>query len=1644
MSFIKILEKYRKISFSERDKGDRFERLMKAYLLTENKYAYQFKKVWLWNEFPGKNDFGGTDIGIDLVALTHANEYWAIQCKCFQESATIDKPSVDSFLATSSRQFTGEDLKTTKFSQRLWISTTNKWGSNATESIKNQNPPVSRINLHDLIEAQVDWGKLEQGIHGAKARIEKKKLFPHVLEVRDKVCDYFKEHERGQLIMACGTGKTITSLKIAEKLTHGKGNILFLVPSIALIGQTLREWTSQADVPINPICICSDPEITRNKTKDDQDLTSTIDLAWPASTNAEYILKQFQHYKQHGNSGMTVVFSTYQSIEVIARAQKVLLNNGFPQFDLIICDEAHRTTGYTEPGMDDSAFVRVHDGNFIKAKNRLYMTATPRLYNVEVKSQAAKQDMPLWSMDEEKHFGKEIHRIGFGEAVEKGLLSDYKVIILTLNDKDIPPTIQNMIANGETEIKTDDLSKLVGTVNALSKQFLGNESILVEGDNIPMKRAVAFCSSIANSTNIAATYNLASKNYLESLPEEKKKNMVTVQAEHMDGTMAAPQRDQMLSWLKEDTPENECRIITNVRVLSEGVDVPSLDAVLFISAKNSHVDVVQSVGRVMRKADGKKYGYIIIPVVVPTDVEPEHALDDNERYKVVWTVLNALRAHDDRFNATVNKIELNKKRPNQILVGGADTAFDGQGNPIDKRPDKHDDLNANTHHSEFAKEIGRQIAIQFEQFQNYVFARMVLKVGDRRYWEQWAQDVAIIADRQIERIKYLINEKRGQRTAFDKFLLGLQKNINPSINQEQAIEMLAQHIITQPIFDALFEGYSFVKSNAVSMAMQGMIESLEAGSNLAEQDETLQRFYDSVRKRAEGIDNSEGKQRIIIELYDKFFKTAFPKMVEKLGIVYTPVEVVDFIIHSVNDILKKEFNRTISDENIHVLDPFTGTGTFMVRLLQSGLIDANDLERKYKHELHANEIVLLAYYIAAINIENAYHDATPDPDDGVGKENYTPFDGIVLTDTFQLGESDDADKLFSDMFPKNSERVQRQKKAPLRVIIGNPPYSVGQTSANDNAANQKYVRLDSRIASTYGVLSGATNQTALFDAYIKAFRWSADRLDKTGGIICFVSNGGWLDGNSTVGFRKAIEKEFSSIYIFNLRGNARTSGELRQKEAGNVFGGGSRTPISITLLVKNPYVIAGLTRSGAEGKATIHYRDIGDYLDREQKLKLVKKFKTFGNPELALATLEPNEHGDWVNVRNSNFETFISLGDKKSSTTNSFFNPIYSNGVKTNRDAWVYNFGKDSVSKNMKATISLYMEGLKRFKQKTAGVSKPNADDYLDFSEKMITWTREIKWDIEKGKEYGFEEQSITNGLYRPFTKQFLYFNAGWNNMQYQLPKLFPTKDAKNILICLPAPGGSKDFTVLISNIIPDIHLNGDNQCFPLYYYEENNTIQKGLFDTDESKQYVRRDAISNFILERAQQQYGKSVTKEDIFYYVYGFLHSKEYRETFANDLKKMLPRLPLVETVKDFWAFSKAGRKLAELHLNYETVAPYPEATVIGDDGETYIVAKMRFPKKDQKETIYYNSKITVSNIPAKAYEYVVNGKSAIEWIMERYAVTTHKESGITNDPNDWAKEVGNPRYILDLLLSIINVSVQTVDIVNSLPKLNFSTYS
>ena len=1628
-NFDKVINKYREQSHSEADKGTRFERLMQAMLKTIPPYCNELQKVWMWADFPYRQSISLHDTGIDLVGLTVEGKYWAIQCKCYRSNGKIDKEAVNTFLTTSSRAFKDEEGNQHFFSFRLWIDTTDDgFTHHAAESFSGQQIPATVLHLNELADMPINWEELDNGISGSKAITEHKRIKQHQQDAIDEAIKYYKDHDRGKLIMACGTGKTFTSLRIAEKMTENKGNVLFLVPSIALLGQTLREWSLDAQKPIRPMCICSDSEVSRTHTQDDDTNQTTVEeLAWPASTNVDQIKQQYLALKHDKRDGMLVVFSTYQSIERIAAAQSAIGEE--LTFDLIICDEAHRTTGVTLKNEDESAFVRVHDNDFIHARKRMYMTATPRLYKEADQRRARENDAYLCSMDDVELYGEEFYRLGFGEAVDKNLLSDYKVLILNVEPGDVSTEVQvalsGLDADTKREVDTDDMAKLIGCINALSKRSRYDNKLLREIDPQPMHRAVAFCQNIKTSKAIATAFNACREAYFGSLSAEERRGLVNVEADHVDGSMGAARRETKLGWLKRTRTDGlDCHLLSNVRCLSEGVDVPSLDAVVFLAAKNSQVDVVQSVGRVMRRAEGKKYGYIIIPIVVPSNVDPEEALDNNNTYAVVWDILNALRAHDDRFNAMVNKIELNKKRPDtvQLIRPGSNLIGQGDGN------NNAENAGNGTVAAEPMAVYKSQLELRFEQLQNVIFARMVRKVGSKRYWEQWASDVAKIAEKHIEQINKLIAEDGKARKAFDAFLKGLHKDINPSVSEAQSVEMLAQHIITQPVFEALFDSNEFTIGNPVSKAMSKIVKLLNEKIDEGDR-KSLEKFYESVRMRAENIDNAESKQKIVVELYDKFFTTAFPKVKEQLGIVYTPVEVVDFIIHSVEYVLNEQFGRSLNDRGVKIIDPFTGTGTFITRLLQSGII--KDIEYKYNNEIFANEIVLLAYYIASVNIENVYHDL-------LGNEKiYSPFPGICLTDTFELGEQMYAKTKpkqkeidgFETPFQENSKRVQRQLNSPITVIIGNPPYSVGQRSSNDDAQNQHYPLLEERLQSTYVERSEAALNRSTFDSYIKAFRYATDRLEENG-IVAYVSNGAWLDNNAFDGFRKSIEQEFAEIYVFNLRGNQRTSGELSRREGGKIFGSGSRTPVSITILVKKPH----------EGKATIHYHDIGDYLTREQKLEIICKSHSIAT--LPMDTLHPNAHGDWINARSDYFSNFIPIepsdGTEYSITSKNSFFECNIVGVATSRDSWVYNFSSVAIKQNMKKMIDTY--------NKQRELLAKGEINEVTKDETLISWSVNLKRNVFNNKPIVQEINHTIISCYRPFVKQYVYYDKYLIERPGQWLNLFPTSKYENLVICISCKGTTKPLSIQLINSIADYHFIGDTKCFPLYWYEERQGAQASLFDNGDDK-YIRHEAVTDFILKRAQEQYGPKVTKEDIFYYVYGFLHCPAYRDTFANDLKKMLPRLPMLEKAEDFWAFSRSGRELATLHLNYEKVKASKEVVVEWHlplidipEEQLYRVEKMKFGTGGNKSVIEYNNYITLSNIPLRAYDYVVNGKSAIEWIMERYSDKVDRKSGIRNDANQWGIEHDNPKYPLELLQSIITLSLKTLDIVENLPKVNF----
>jgi predicted helicase len=1284
----------------------------------------------------------------------------------------------------------------------------------------------------------------------------------------------------------------------------------------------------------------------------------------------------------------------------------------------------------------------VHDGDFIRAAKRLYMTATPRIYGDSAKASAEKGNVALCSMDDAGLYGEELFVITFSEAVKRGLLVDYKVIVLAVEEAHVSRRLQDLLKDENNQLKVDDAAKIIGCWKALSKQGLTAD---LADDGAGMKRAVAFCQVIeiakasnthkVSSKQIASMFQAVVEAYQEQEEFEQAGRLIC-EANHVDGSMNASEKDAKLEWLKADTDENICRILSNVRCLSEGVDVPALDAVLFLTPRNSQIDVVQSVGRVMRIAPGKKRGYVILPVVIPAGVEPHVALSDNKTYAVVWQVLQALRSHDDRFDAMINKLDLIGKDTSKMeVIAITDKIQKKQDKPKGK-------TNGETGRGNFtigepvAKRYSKdnQMELQFEigEIERALYAKLVQKVGNRHHWEEWANDIAKIARTHIDRITGILENAANtrERAAFAAFAEELRDDLNDSITDGEIIEMLAQHLITKPVFDALFEGYSFAQHNPMSQAMQGVLDVLQE-HQLAKEADTLQAFYDSVKLRAEGIDNAAGKQKIVVELYDKFFRNAFPKMTERLGIVYTPVEVVDFIIHSVDHILQTEFGQTLGSQGVHIIDPFTGTGTFITRLLQSGLITPEQLPYKYKNEIHANEIVLLAYYIAAINIEAVYH--------GIVGGEYEPFEGICLTDTFQLYEKED---LVDAMLVDNSARRKRQKKLDIRVIIGNPPYSIGQGNQNDNNQNVPYPHLDQRITDTYAKRSKATLSKGLYDSYIRAIRWASDRIG-TSGLIGFVTNAGFVDSNSADGLRQCLAEEFSCLYVFHLRGNQRTAGELSRKEGGKIFGSGSRAPIAISLLVKNP---------NAKYQGQINFHDIGDYLTREEKLETISAFASIAGITNVRGweNITPDRHGDWLNQRDDSFCEYVVLGDKKGDELKLYEN--FSLGVSTNRDAWVYNSSKKGLKANMSLMISFYNSEVIRFDEVHAGLSKDireaSLNGFIDTDPSRISWSAGLKQELAKNRRFAFEDECLTQCLYRPFSKQWLYFNRRVTERVLQMPRIFPDPSVENRVIWVTGAGSSLDFTCFISDVLPDLQGSAKIQCFPFYlYYEpEESSDQNDLFAASSKHERKRLNAITDAGLAHFQAAYpGEAITKEDLFYYVYGLLHSPDYRQRYADNLRKELPRIPAVKTAADFQAFSRAGRNLAELHLNYETVEPYPvkvETAGKLTDAD-YRVEKMRYGKNGKDKdlsTLIYNDKITLTGIPLAAYDYVVNGKSALDWVVERQCVKVDKDSGIINDANDWAIEtMNNPRYPLELFMRVITVSLETMKIVNNLPTLD-----
>ena len=1599
-TFASILETIRREAETrdynaERDKGTTFEKLIR-FTLSQGR-VYGFQKVERWPDWCAAHGVRQQDIGIDLVGTLKTGGLVAIQCKFYQDDKVIAKPDIDSFLAASAAVYGNHH-----FDELYVVDTAQSWNQNALLTFENQEKPTKRLTIKDFEDSDIDWESWDEKSHLARHK-ERKSIRAHQEEAVYSVIDGFREASRGKLIMACGTGKTFTSLKIAEELC-GKGKrVLFLAPSLALVNQSILEWRLESGVDLKGFAVCSDADVGKDvRGKTDEVAITKSELAYPATTDAKILTEKAKEDPET----MVVIFSTYHSVGVIEDAQKLF---GMPDFDLMVCDEAHRTTGASDKEKE-SHFKKVHGENFIGATKRLYMTATPRVYAESVKAKAEeKGKIFLASMDDEKVYGKELYRLSFSDAIDKQLLTDYKVLILSVHENAASQALfDNMQGK---ELNLSDQAKLIGCYKGLLLERLGGDETRV------LKRGVAFWTTIKDSKRFAEVFPQLVENYNRQYKPEIQAQCA---CQHIDGTMRSNVRSEKLHWLEESAPSDVpvCRILSNAKCLSEGVDVPSLDTVMFLKPRKSQIDVVQAVGRVMRKLEGKRYGYIILPVAVRPDVSPEEALNDNEAYKVVWETLQALRSHDERLIHTIQSLELtgelrDERIQHHLVSVGEDTPESDLGDELGQK---------------VAERIDQQSELSLDKDKGYSKAlcvKIVERCGDRLYWKEWADSVAARAASITERISYALDsgENPHANAVFEDFLIELRDDINPFISKEEAVEMLSQHIITKPIFEALFGEYSFAGRNPVSMGLQRVSESL-MGQGLESETKEFEKFYEQVRERVKNIKgDSAAREKLMTQLYENFFQKVFKNVAEKLGIVYTPIEAVDFILHSVNDLLKQEFGATLGSQGVNILDPFTGTGTFIKRLIQGEVITDDQLPHKYRKEIHANEIVLLAYYIAAINIEQAYHERLG--------EDYQNFEGICLTDTFQMHEGKEGVDTISALLEGNSKRRNHQKSLDIRVIIGNPPYSIGQRSQNDHNQNTSYESLNESIRQSYAKESKATLAKGLYDSYIRAIRWASDRIGEKEGVIGFITNAGFINATAMDGLRKCLAKEFSTLYIVNLRGNGRTQGETAKKE-GDPFFSSSRIPATITFLVKNPQK----TKHGE-----IYYYAVGDYWDRAKKLAFLQEQGSVVkmDEEGELASILPDSYGDWINQRLPFPEDFIPLGNKTKGATLRIFES-FSLGVFTSRDAWAYNFSKAALRENMQRSIAVYHRERGRYHTHLRATNLhdkkryPNPQDICTKDPKEINWSVNVLDNLKGDKESEFHESHLVPSLYRPFVKQWTYFDRQWNERVFQMPQLFPFKEAKNRVFSTTGIGESQSFSTLMTDILPNLHTVAGAQWFPLYLYEPAEKGKGGLFDESpleaSERGFVRRSAISAETLSRFQEATLEAVSAEDIFYYLYALLHDETYRTRYANTLKKEMPQAPIPRDRVLFAHYAAVGRALGDLHCGYESLPFYEGLEIEGDSSHPFQSVKFR-SNKDKSAIFFDNGVVSVSGIPEAAHEYTVNGRSPLEWLVNRYSSKHDKDSDILNDPLAYE----GADYVVQLVGRLVTLSLETQRLVRKL---------
>ena len=1115
--------------------------------------------------------------------------------------------------------------------------------------------------------------------------------------------------------------------------------------------------------------VCSDASAGRST----DEIGDFTELEIPVTTDPERIGEALS--KPYQDVDVLVVFSTYHSIRLISDAQH---SAGAPPFDLMFCDEAHRTTGaqiISNKAGDKrgtSVFLMAHDNRHVQAKKRVYMTATPKIWST--KSDNSYQNAEVFSMDDENQFGPVFYRMKFSEAIDKRLLSDYYLVGLTIN-----PAWKNQVSQLglDPDLPPSEQAKLYGAVKGVAFD---------ENDVPHLRRSLSFTNTIKRSKKHQLSIEVASER-LKEMALDKNGDAIPfrVRTQHIDGKTKANIRRQYLDWLKEPE-EDECRIVTNARCLSEGVDVPNLDAALFMSPKHSAIDIVQQVGRVMRKSPNKTHGYIVVPILLAEGETATDALQKSEDYATIIKVVRALRSHDDNIDELINQKRFGEKLR---LV------------PVPEPFGERD--------NELTCEEKRR-AIQEPLFvpDDLIEALNVLvfeDCGDRQYWKKWAKDVgAQTVELQNNILAHLKTSERA-RERFDQFMTGIHETMSPNMTKQEAAGMLAQHLVTQPVFDAFFENYEFSRHNPVSQIMNYVIEEIVAQDLMSSLRRSMEPFYESVQKRIRGITDSTTRHEVLKELYETFLKTAFPDLTDLLGVVYTPVEIVDWLLHSADNVMRQEFGVGLGDRGVKILDPFSGTGTFLTRLIESDLIPDENLDHKYRHELFAIDILPTAYYLSTINIEEAYHGRKMAIED---KPEYKPFPGIALGDTLTLlsGEKDFQQRQFG-IEESNTPKLNEINHQDIRVIIGNPPWRAGQKNAIDDNPNPAYIHLNNRIQETYAAASTNALKRFLFDLYLKSLRWASDRIENKG-IIAFVTNGSWLDGSSSSGVRSCFADEFINIYCYNLRGRIPSD----TKEGGNVFN--VKVPVTMIILQKN----------STKKETTIFYTQSSDSITGSQKLQELKNCKTLQNT--AWEKIVPNQKYDWINQTDENYQLYQSIGSKetKNYRDNSAIFRIYSLGVGTNRDLWAYNSDKIYLEQRTKKMVDFYNNNLSN-------------SEYPVQNSSLIKWHDLTLAKLQRKKRAKFEPLKIRLSIYRPFFQQFIHYDPIFNARHAKIDSIFPTNATTNMGITISGKGAT-EYNVFMVKQISDLNImGGGGQIFPKLIY--SSTKPSNMYSRDRSEQRI-------------------------------------------------------------------------------------------------------------------------------------------------------------------------------------------------------------